>query len=57
MAFDPFELEVMVQVDRIAAAIGRHTGSAGEVIDTRDKLVTGGLVVSPASWVEHTTRS
>ncbi len=39
----PYEADVMVQGDRIAA-IGRHAGSAGEVIDARGKLVTPGFI-------------
>jgi N-acyl-D-aspartate/D-glutamate deacylase len=39
----PFEADVVVEGDRIVA-VGRHDGSAGEVIDARGKLVTPGFV-------------
>jgi len=39
----PFEADVVVHDDRIAA-IGRHDGPAGEVIDARGCLVTPGFV-------------
>jgi N-acyl-D-aspartate/D-glutamate deacylase len=39
----PFEADVVVEGDRITA-IGRHDGTAREVIDARGKLVTPGFV-------------
>ena len=39
----PFEADVVVHDDRIAA-VGRHDGPAGEVIDARGCLVTPGFV-------------
>jgi N-acyl-D-aspartate/D-glutamate deacylase len=39
----PYEADVVVRGDRIAA-VGRHDGAAGEVLDARGKVVTPGFV-------------
>ncbi len=39
----PFEADVVVHEDRIVA-VGRHEGTAGDVVDARGKIVTPGFV-------------